>query len=94
MQDAWFTNRRSDKFWSGIWSDMTIEQTLMRSLKISGGLSHGRGISDSTLSRWAVTMPTVTVVPQQIFFYSSGKKEIVKFVTMNNPPVGGIQTLL
>lgn len=64
--NGWFTIRRSDKFWSGIWSDMTIEQTLMRSLKSTGGLSHGRGISDSTLSRWILTMPTVTTVTQQV----------------------------
>lgn len=25
-----FTMRRSDKFWLGIWTDMTIEQVLMR----------------------------------------------------------------
>lgn len=28
-----FTMRRTDKFWTGVWSDMTIEQTLMRSMK-------------------------------------------------------------
>lgn len=27
-----FTVRRSCKFWSGVWSDMTIEQVLMRSM--------------------------------------------------------------
>ncbi len=63
---GWFTIRRSDQFWSGIWPDMTIEQTLMRSLKSSGGLSHGRGISDSTLSKWVLTMPILTIVSQQV----------------------------
>lgn len=64
--NGWFSIRRSDKFWSGVWTDMTIEQTLMRSLKSSGGLSHGRGISDSTLTKWILTMPIVTTVSQQI----------------------------
>lgn len=31
---------------------MTIEQTLMRSMKSCGGLTRGRGITDSTLSKW------------------------------------------
>ena len=30
---------RSDRYWAGISSDMLIEQTLMRSLKTSGGLT-------------------------------------------------------
>ena len=33
----YFTIRRSDKFWSGIWTDMTKEQNLMRSIKTSEG---------------------------------------------------------
>lgn len=47
-----FTVRRSDKFWSGLWTDLSIEQVLMRSMKSQGGLTHGRGISNSVLSRW------------------------------------------
>ena len=43
--DGFFTIRRSDKFWSGIWSDMTIEQVLMKSMKSQGGLTHGREIT-------------------------------------------------
>ena len=46
-QRGFFTIRWSDKIWSGIWSDMTIEQTLMRSMKSLGGLTRGRGITDS-----------------------------------------------
>lgn len=52
-----FTIRRTEKFWSGIWSDMTIEQTLMRSMKTSGGLTHGRGITPSTLAKWVKSTP-------------------------------------
>lgn len=53
---GYFTIRRSDKYWCGIWSDMTIEQTLMKSMKSSGGLTHGRGITDSVLTRWTLGM--------------------------------------
>lgn len=51
-----FTIRRTDKCWSGIWSDMTIEQTLMRMMHSSGDLTRGRGISDSVLAHWTLGM--------------------------------------
>ena len=37
-----FTIRRTHKMWAGIWSNMTIEQVLLRQLKVSGGLTHGQ----------------------------------------------------
>ena len=49
--DGFFTIRRSDKFWSGIWSDMTIEQVLMKSMKSQGGSTHGREIKQSVLTK-------------------------------------------
>lgn len=53
-----FTIRRSDKKWAGIWTDMTVEQTLMRVMKVSGGLTHGRGINkEGVLARWVLGMP-------------------------------------
>lgn len=53
---GYFTIRRSDKFWCGTWSDMTIEQSLMRTMKCIGGLTHGRGVQDSVLSKWTLGM--------------------------------------
>ena len=55
-----FTIRRSDKLWAGVWSDMTIDQVLMRAMKTSGGLTRGRGLTDSVLSRWVLSMPSCT----------------------------------
>lgn len=59
VTNGYFTIRRPDKFWSGIWSDMTIEQTLMRSMKSNGGLTHGRGITESTMTKWINSMTTM-----------------------------------
>ncbi|CAH0746943.1 unnamed protein product [Bemisia tabaci] len=56
-QKGFFAIRRSNKFWSGLWSDLTIEQVLMRSMKSSGGLTHGRGITESTLAKWISSIP-------------------------------------
>ena len=41
---------------------MTIEQVLMRSLKTSGGLTRGRGISPSTIAKWVNSMPAASRV--------------------------------
>lgn len=46
FQDGHYAIRRSDHHWDGIWTDMIIEQCLMRSLKTSGGLTRGRGVSE------------------------------------------------
>ena len=35
------TVRWSNRFWSGIWTDLSIEQALMHSLKTRGGLTRG-----------------------------------------------------
>ncbi|GBM50198.1 hypothetical protein AVEN_134772-1 [Araneus ventricosus] len=51
-KDRYFTIRRTDKFWSGIWSDQTIEQSIMKTMKDSGELTRGRGITESVLTRW------------------------------------------
>ncbi|CAH1155651.1 unnamed protein product [Phaedon cochleariae] len=66
VNEGYFTIRRSEKFWCGIWSDMTIEQTLMRSMKSTGGLTHGRGITDSVLAKWILAMPVLAEVSEAI----------------------------
>lgn len=45
---------------------MTIEQTLMRLMKSSGWLTHGRGISDSVLMKWTQNMSAVNEVCQSL----------------------------
>ncbi|KAG8186082.1 hypothetical protein JTE90_027076 [Oedothorax gibbosus] len=67
--EGYFTIRRSDKFWSGIWSDMTIEQTLMKNRKSSGGLTRGRGITDSLLTR--LTMGLAALKSDEVENYCS-----------------------
>lgn len=54
--EGFFTIRRTEKFWSGVWTDMTIEQVLMRAMKTQGGLTHGRGMSESVLIKFILTM--------------------------------------
>jgi hypothetical protein len=49
--------RRSDRFWAGLSTDLMIEQMLMRSVKSSGGLTRGRGMSESQRALWLLSMP-------------------------------------
>ena len=49
--------RRSDRYWAGLSSDLIIEQVLMRSLKTNGGLTRGRGMSESERLVWLLSMP-------------------------------------
>ena len=54
---GYFTIRRLDSFWGGNFSDQTMEHFLMRTLKTSGEMTHGRGITDSTLTKWVHALP-------------------------------------
>ncbi|XP_057656427.1 uncharacterized protein LOC130893976 [Diorhabda carinulata] len=45
---------------------MTIEQSLMRIMKIAGGLTHGRGVSESILSRWTKGMTSFQNIGEEM----------------------------
>ncbi|CAK1588860.1 unnamed protein product [Parnassius mnemosyne] len=61
-EKGFFTINRTGTPWAGVWSDMVIEQTLMRSMKSSGGLTRGRGITDSVLAKWVCGSPGCTAI--------------------------------
>ena len=48
--DGGFTVRRSEKYWCGIWSDITIEQVLMRTMRATGGLTYGCVMSNAIIT--------------------------------------------
>ena len=54
--------RRSDRFWAGLWSDLVIEQVMMRSIKSSGGLTRGRGFTESVRNQWVSTAHQVASI--------------------------------
>ena len=57
FQDGFHVIRCSDKFWAGLGSDLVIEQTLMRSLKSTGGLTRGSGMSEEQRALWVLSSP-------------------------------------
>ena len=56
-EGGYFTIRRSHRFWSGNFTDQTIEQFLMRQLKAPGGLAHGRGLTACTQAKFVHVIP-------------------------------------
>ena len=54
--------RRSDRFWAGLSSYLVIESVLMRSLKATGGLTRGRGMSETQRLVWLLSMPITAEV--------------------------------
>ena len=47
---------RSNRYWEGLWTDLVIEQVMMRSIKSQGGLPRGRGITESVRLQWILSM--------------------------------------
>ena len=54
--------RRSDRFWAGLSTDLVIEQVLMRSVKSTGGMTRGRGMSELQRTLWLLSMPACAEV--------------------------------
>ena len=53
---------RSEREWAGLSPDYVIESVLMRSLKTSGGLTRGRGMSEQQRAIWTLSMPACASV--------------------------------
>lgn len=49
---------------------MVIEQFLMRSMKTQGGLTHGRGMSESVITKFVLTMIILIEVCNVSYFTS------------------------
>ena len=56
------TVNRTARNWSGLWTDLTIEQTLMRSLKSRGGLTSGRGLSEPVRHLWTMSLNVCSAI--------------------------------
>lgn len=84
-RDGYFSIRRSARNWSGIWTDMVIEQSLMRPMKSIGGLTHGRGITQNTLLRWTSSIPLCTEITRAIERFCGKSLKTSEQHTEENP---------
>lgn len=60
--------RRSNEYWAGLSSDLVIEQVLMQSIKTTGGLTHGRGMSETQHLVWVLSNPTTSEINTAMIF--------------------------
>ena len=58
--------RFSDHEWSGTWTDITIETTLMCEAKSSGGLNRGRFQNESSHKSWVQTLNHFSFIHQEL----------------------------
>ena len=58
--------RRSDTYWAGLSTDFIIEQMLMRSIKSTGGLTRGQGITEVRRSVWIKSLPACSHINQSM----------------------------
>ena len=59
FKDGFHVIRQSNRFWAGISTDLAIEQVLMRSIKTTGGLTRGRGLTETHRIVRLLSMPYV-----------------------------------
>ena len=71
FQNGYHVVRRSDQYWAGLSTDLLIEQVLMRSVKTTGGLTRGRGMSESQRSTWLLSTPICAEVNMALQDYTS-----------------------
>ena len=62
FEEGFHVVRRSDRLWAGLSVDLAFEQVLMRSMKTSGGLTRGRGMTEQKRSTWLLSMPSCAEV--------------------------------
>ena len=51
---------RSNQCWAGLSSDLVIEQTLMRYLKSTCGLTRGSGMTEDMRNLWTLSAPVTS----------------------------------
>ncbi len=62
FMEGLFVVRQTDHHWSGLFTDLYIEQVLMGSIKSLGGLTRGRGFDESTSLIWSLSSPACAEV--------------------------------
>ena len=61
----------SDSFWAGVPTDLAIEQELMSSVKKTGGLTRGRGMTELQRAKWLLSPPVCVKIKQAIHSLSA-----------------------
>ena len=62
QEDGLQVVRRSNEYWGGLSPDLVIEQVLMRSMKSTGGLTRGRGLTEAQRAVWVLSNPATSEI--------------------------------
>ena len=55
FEEGFHVVRRSNRYWAGLSTDLIIEQVLMRSVKTHGGLTRGKGFTETQRLVWVLS---------------------------------------
>lgn len=72
VTESFFTVRRTSKYFSGTWTDMVIEQDLMRAIKVSGGLKNGKRTATEFVNKFLINSFNLKVEERQIIHWQYG----------------------
>ena len=75
--ERFHTVRRSSRFWAGLWTDLTIEQVMMRSIKSRGGLTRGRGVTESVRTLWINSTHRVSGIHEAMTTLTGAKHKLL-----------------
>ena len=97
--DGFHVVRRSDRKWAGLSTDLVIEQVLMRSMKTSGGLTRGRGMTEQQRLIWLLSMPVCAEINRAMLdltgvSYSTGEQNKDISESRKNRDMKDTKTLL
>ena len=97
--DGFHVVRRSDRKWAGLSTDLVIEQVLMRSMKTSGGLTRGRGMTEQQRLIWLHAMPVCAEINRAMLdltgvSYSTGEQNKDISESRKNRDMKDTKTLL
>ena len=71
FEEGYHVVRRSNRYWAGLSIDHIIEQVLMRSVKTHGGLTRGKGMTETQCLLWVLSMPACANINESMQKYTS-----------------------
>ena len=96
---GYHTVRRSDRYWACLWTDLTIKQLMMHSIKSRGGLTRGRGITETVRLLWVYSMHKCAEVQKAMtditgLVHRTSDQHVELGNTRCNRDVGDLNTIL
>ena len=97
--DGFHVVRTSERKWAGLSTDLVLEQVLIRSMKMSGGLTRGRGMTEQQRLIWLLSSPVCAEMNHAMLdftgvSYSTSEQNMDHSESRKNRDMKDTQTLL